>query len=426
MTITRSNLLPGVHLRAIQTKKFKSSFFSIVFNTPLKEETAAMNALIPHVLRRGTLNHPDMQSMSAALDELYGGAIEPVVRKRGETQSIGFVASFLDDAFTLDNSRIVEPAAELLVDVLFCPVIEDRVFSPDFVFREKINLINKIRGQVNNKRSYASSRLTQIMCEDEAYGVERLGSEERVVEITPESLWDHYLNLLATAEIEIYFCGSASYDRVEWAVNLLLSGLPLREEVVHCDCDVRITAPETPRFVEQCMDVTQGKLVMGFRTGGVTCWEEDYPALSIANAIFGGTSMSKLFMNVREKLSLCYYASSSIERMKGIMSVSSGIEFEKFEEAKAEILAQLDCVKNGEISEDELEGARRILIGGLRTIPDGQGSMEDYWMSQSVAGLETEVDEVIERLEKVTKEDVVAVANKLQLDTVYFLKGLED
>lgn len=426
MTIKRKELLPGVHLRAIQTNKFRSSYFSIVFNTPLKEETAALNTLIPYVLRQGTINHPDMQSMSAALDELYGGAIEPVVRKRGETQSIGFVCSFLDDAYTLDQSRIVEPATQLLVDVLFCPVIEDGAFSTDFVFREKINLIQKIRGQMNNKRGYANQRLSQIMCDQEAFGVERLGTEERVVEITPESLWDHYLNLLATAEIEIYFCGSASYERVEWAVNLLLSGLPLRGEVENCSCDVRITAPETPRYVEQAMDVSQGKLAMGFRTGGVTAWEEDYAALSMANAIFGGTSMSKLFMNVREKLSLCYYASSSIERMKGIMFVSSGIEFEKFEEAKAEILEQLECVKRGEISSEELEGARRILVGSLRSVPDGQGQLEDFWLAQSVAGLETDTEDLISKLEAVTLDEVVAVANKLQLDTVYFLKGLED
>lgn len=426
MTITRTNLLPGVHLRAVQTSKFKSSFFSIVFNTPLREETAAMNALIPWVLRQGTITYPDMQSLSAALDELYGGAIEPVVRKRGESQSIGFVASFLDDAYTLDKSRIVEPAAELLVNILFSPVIVDNAFNPDFVNREKANLIQKIRGQINDKRYYASQRLTQIMCKDEAYGVERLGSEESVEKITAESLWDHYLNLLATAEIEIYYCGSASYERVEWATNLLLAGLPLRGEVEETTCDIRITVPEEPQFVEQAMDVSQGKLAMGFRTGGITVWEKEYSALAIANAIFGGTSMSKLFMNVREKLSLCYYASSSLERQKGIMTVSSGIEFEKFAEAKKEILAQLDCVKNGDITPEELEGARRIVINGLRTVPDGQGKLEDFWTSQAMAGLDTNVEDMVAELEAVTLEQVVAAAQKLELDTVYFLKGLEE
>ncbi len=426
MTITRSNLLPGVHLRAIRTSKFKSSFFSIVFNTPLRKETAAMNALIPFVLRQGTINHPDMQSLSAALDELYGGAIEPAVRQRGETQSIGFVASFLDDAYTLDHSVIVEPASQLLVDILFCPLIEEGNFSSEFVTREKENLIQKIRGQVNDKRYYANQRMIQSMCQNEAYGVERLGSEEEVEKITPQGLWDHYLNLLATAEIEIYYCGSASYERVEWATNLILSGLPLRGEVVHCDCDVRITAPEEPQFFSQSMDVSQGKLSMGFRTGGVTAWEEDYPALILTNAIFGGTSMSKLFMNVREKLSLCYYASSSIERLKGIMTVSSGIEFDKYDQAKEEILAQLEAIKKGDVTADELEGSRRIIIAGMQTVPDGQGRMEDFWLGQAIAGLDENVEDMVKKLETVTLEQVVAVANKLQLDTIFFLKGMED
>ncbi|MFI3252757.1 MAG: pitrilysin family protein [Eubacteriales bacterium] len=426
MTITRSNLLPGMRLRAIQTSKFKSSFYSIVFNTPLRKETAAMNALIPSVLRQGTINHPDMQSLAAALDELYGGAIEPVVRQRGETQSIGFVASFLDDAYTLDKSVIVEPASQLLVDILFCPLVEERAFSTDFVTREKENLIQKIRGQVNDKRYYANQRMIQHMCQNEAYGVERLGSLEEVEKITAKGLWDHYLQLLATSEIEIYYCGSASYDRVEWATNLILSGLPLRGEVVHCDCDVRITAPEEPHFVSQSMDVSQGKLSMGFRTGGVTAWEEDYPALIMVNAIFGGTSMSKLFMNVREKHSLCYYASSTIERLKGIMTVSSGIEFEKFDQAKTEILAQLEAVKKGDITTEEMEGSRRILIANLQTIPDSQGRMEDFWLGQAIAGLDEDVDTMVEKLEAVTVEQVVAVANKLQLDTIFFLKGLEE
>lgn len=426
MTITRSNLLPGVHLRAIQTSKFKSSFFSIVFNTPLRKETAAMNALIPSVLRQGTINHPDMEALSAALDELYGGAIEPVVRQRGETQSIGFVASFLDDAYTLDKSLIVEPASQLLVDILFCPLVVERAFSTDFVNREKENLIQKIRSQVNDKRYYASQRMIQEMCQGEAFGVERLGTEEEVEKITTTGLWDHYLELLATSEIEIYYCGSASYERVEWATNLILSGLPLRGEVVHCDCDVRLTATEEPQYHSQAMDVSQGKLSMGFRTGGVTAWEEDYPALVLANAIFGGTSMSKLFMNVREKLSLCYYASSSIERMKGIMTVNSGIEFDKYEEAKSEILAQLEAVQNGDITADEIEGARRIIIGSLQTIPDGQGRLEDYWFGQAAAGLEEEPQALIDKLELVTVEQVANVAKKLQLDTIYFLKGLEE
>ena len=173
------------------------------------------------------------------------------------------------------------------------------------------------------------------------------------------------------------------------------------------------------------MDVTQGKLALGFRTGGLTCWETDYPALYLAVAVFGGTTLSKLFMNVREKLSLCYYASATLEKMKGLVLVSSGIEFDKYQTAKDEILAQLEAVKRGEIEDWELEGSRRTLIGALRSTLDDQSRQEEYWLGQAAAGLEGGPEELAAQLEGVTREQVAAAARKLELDTVYFLKGKE-
>ena len=174
------------------------------------------------------------------------------------------------------------------------------------------------------------------------------------------------------------------------------------------------------------MDVSQGKLAMGFRTGGLTCWEEDFPALYLATAVFGGTTLSKLFMNVREKLSLCYYASATLEKMKGLVLVSSGIEFDKYQTAKDEILAQLEAVKRGEMEPWELEGSRRTLIGACMAILDEQSRQEEYWLGQTTAGLEESPKELAARLEAVTREQVAAAAQKLQLDTIYFLKGKED
>ncbi len=171
--------------------------------------------------------------------------------------------------------------------------------------------------------------------------------------------------------------------------------------------------------------MTQGKLAMGFRTGGLTCWEEDFPALYMAAAVFGGTTLSKLFMNVREKLSLCYYASATLEKMKGLVLVSSGIEFDKYQTAKDEILAQLEAVRRGEIEDWELEGSRRTLIGMCRATLDDQGRQEEFWLGQAAAGLEEGPEELAARLETVTREQVAAAAQKLELDTVYFLKGKE-
>ena len=173
------------------------------------------------------------------------------------------------------------------------------------------------------------------------------------------------------------------------------------------------------------MDVTQGKLALGFRTGGQTCWEPDYPAFIVMNAIFGGTTLSKLFLNVREKLSLCYYASSAMEKMKGLILVSSGIEFDKFQTARDEILAQLEAIRRGEIEDWELEGAKHTLMGGHLATLDDQGRQEEFWLGQAAAGLETTIEELCAQFEGVTKEQVARSAQRLELDTVYFLKGKE-
>ncbi|MDY3905390.1 MAG: pitrilysin family protein [Lawsonibacter sp.] len=424
--VKRRELFPGVWLRAVHTDKFKSAYLSVTLMSPLDPETAGANALIPSVLRRGTAVHPDMESLSAALDGLYGGAIEPAVRKKGETQCVGFAASFLDDAYALEGEQILEPAAALLGEVLLKPYTQNGGFSPDYTAGEKANLLDRIRGQINDKRTYATHRLTQLMCGEEAFGVDKLGDEAHVEAITPASLWQRYQQLLREAAVEVYYCGSAQPDRVEAAMRSALAGLPVNGDRLDPDCEVRISAGPEPRVVEEAMDVTQGKLAMGFRTGGLTCWEEDYPALVLCNAIFGGTTLSKLFLNVREKLSLCYYASSVLEKMKGLVLVSSGIEFDKYQQARDEILAQLDNIRSGKIEDWELEGARRTVISGHLATLDDQARQEEFWLGQAAAGLDETAEELAARFEAVTREQVMEAARKLELDTIYFLKGKED
>ena len=423
--VTRRELFPGVWLRAVHTDKFKSAYLSLTLLCPLDKDTAGPNALIPAVLRRGTAVHPDMESLSAALDELYGGAIEPAVRKKGETQCVGFAASFLDDAYTLKGEKILESAAALLGEILLNPYTQDGCFCPDYTEGEKQNLIDRIRSQINDKRTYATQRLVQEMCRHEAFGVDKLGNEESVAAVTPQSLWQQYQKLLNEAAVEVYYCGSAEVGRVEAALRSALAPLEQGGERTVPDCQVRLTAGPEPQLVTEALDVTQGKLALGFRTGGQTCWEESYPALAMMNAVFGGTTLSKLFLNVREKLSLCYYASSILEKQKGLVLVSSGIEFDKFDTAKNEILAQLEAIRRGEIEDWELEGARRTLISGHLATLDDQGRQEEFWLGQAVAGLDATVEELAAQFETVTAQQVAECAQKLELDTIYFLKGKE-
>jgi len=339
---------------------------------------------------------------------------------------VGFAASFLDDAYALEGESILEPAAQLLGEMLLQPYTENGVFCSEYVNSERSNLIDRIRAQRNDKRQYSMYRLGQEMCKDEAFGVDKLGDEERVRAITSDSLWQPYQTLLSSARIELYYCGSAQIERVKQALLGAFSALPVNENRWMPDCQVCGSANQRePKIVEESLDVTQGKLAMGFRTGGITVRDDAFPALLIMNAVFGGTSMSKLFMNVRERLSLCYFASSGLERIKGLMLVSSGIEFEKYQQARDEILAQLEACRRGDITGDELEGARRIIVTALRTTLDSQNRMADYWLGQAVAGLEEGPEELVLRVEGVSVDQVAEVARRLELDTVYFLKGKE-
>ena len=422
--VTRTQLLPGVHLTAVQTQKFKSSVLGMQFLSPLARETAALNALLPAVLRRGTVAHPDMERLSAALDELYGGTLEPTVRKKGETQCVGFVGSFLDDAYTLDGSAVLEPAAALLGELVLEPYTRDGAFCPDYTRQERENLVNRIRAQINDKRQYAQLRVVAEMCAGEPFGVDKLGDEASASAITPQALWEHYQKLLRTAPVEFYYCGSAPFERVEGAVRAIARRLPQGERTP-VPPPVKGSAPAQPRRVEEALDVTQGKLAMGFRTGA-DAWDEDYPALTLVNAVYGGTTTSKLFMNVRERLSLCYYASSSYARSKGIMTVSSGVEQKDYDRAVEEITRQLTAVQNGDWEDWEQQGALQAMLSSLTSLPDSQSALENYYLGQIATDCDETPEQLARALREVTKERIMAAAQSARLDTVYFLHGKEE
>lgn len=425
MNVIQKELMPGVTLTALRTDKFKSSCLSLTMYAAMNKEDITANALLPSVLRRGTVQHPDAQSISAALDDLYGGTLEACVRQQGEVQCIGFIGSFLDDAFSLDGTAILEPAATLMGELLLCPTTENGVFRADYVSGEGKNLADRIRAQINDKRPYSIKRLKELMCEGEPYGLDKHGFAEEATSITPEKLWNRYQKLLNTAPISLYYCGSAPLDRVEDALKNALACLPERQCISMPSCATGHSEVVKTRNFVDALDVTQGKLALGWRTGGITIQSEEYPALLVMNAIYGGTTTSKLFMNVRERLSLCYFASSMLDKQKGVMVVSSGIEFDKYDQAKDEILAQFDACVKGDFTDREMEAGRRAVVSSLTASEDSQGRLEDYWLGQAAANMAQKPADLANAVERVTKEQVVAVAQKLQLDGIYFLKGKE-
>lgn len=423
MKYCRTELLPGVRLTAIQTSKFKSGYWGVYVLTPMGPEAAA-NALVPRVLRRGTRRHPGVRPLSEALDELYGGTIEAAVRKRGEVQCVGFAASFLDGALAPGGEDLLSAAAGLLGELLLDPALENGAFRPDWLEGERTNLIDQIKGEINDKRFYAQKRAIELMCEGEGYGLDAKGTIEGAEAVTPDSLYDRYETLLSSAPVELYYCGSARPERVAEAWTAALSRLPQGSRSQTLPDRSHRPSQEVRRQSER-LDVTQGKLVLGFSGGGVSLTHPDYPSFLTLNALYGGTTTSKLFLNVREKRSLCYYASSMVDKLKGLMLVSSGVEFEQFQAAEDEILAQLEACRQGDFTEEELTAAKKSLISGLRSTLDVQWQLEDFWLTQNVGETGEEPEALAGRIEQVSAQDVAEQAKRMQLELIYRMEGTE-
>lgn len=420
MDKTRKELLPGVFLTVQPTDKFKTNCLSVSLIRPLCREEAALNALLPDVMLRGCGMCPDMTAISAWLDQRYGAGIQSTVRKKGEVQAIGLFLDYINERYTLEGENLTEDACRLLGSFLLDPVLENGAFRADYVEGEKINLINAIQSQINDKRTYASIRLREEMFGAEAYGVSKYGDPEDVAAITPEALYAHYQKILATSQVELIFTGNADTEDLENTLREVFAALP-REKLVKTGTTLG-AMPEAVRDVTERMDVSQGKLVMGFRTG-ITSGDEMYPALLMLNGVYGGSLTSKLFMNVREKMSLCYYASSGIDRFKGVMVVSSGVDTEQYETARKEILRQLDACKQGEITEEELESTRSFLISNLKTGEDSPYNLDDFQLGQVIGGYDYTAESLAESLKTITVPEIQAAAERLRLDTVYFLCG---
>ena len=308
-------------------------------------------------------------------------------------------------------------------ELLLSPATRGGLLLPQYVDSERDKMLDTIRSRINEKRGYSLFRCIEEMCCCEDFAVGRLGGEMECQAIHYQKLTKHYRALLQTCPLEIFYCGRAGEDEVASATRDALSALPRGGIDYDLGTDVRMNAlEEAPRYVEEELPVSQGKLVIGFRLG--ECMEDpDIAALHVFNSVYGSGTSSKLFMNVRERLSLCYYASSIIDIHKGIMLVASGIEFEKFGAARDEILAQLEAMKRGEITEAELNAAKAGVASDLRSLMDSQGELEGFYLAQALDGADYGPMELAELAESVTKEDVVAIANSVECDLIYFLKG---
>ena len=413
-------LLPGVTLRCYTDSRFKQGCLSFQMVRLMKPEEAALNALLPAVLLRGCVQHPDLRSITARLDELYGASVGALVRRVGDYQTTGLHCGFMEDRFALEGDQIFAPMVDLLRQLLLQPILEDDGFSREFVESEKKNLIATIEAERNDKRAYAASQLMKLMCKADSFGIPRLGEKAQVAQITPQQLYAHYQHILKTSTVELFYVGSFGAEQVAELTKPLLAEIsrsvqPLPKQTPFTPCE--------PSENQEEMDITQAKLCLGYVTP-VTNQSPDFAAMQVLNMVFGGGMTSKLFMNVREKLSLCYSIGSGYHGSKGIMTVSAGIDTEKYDLARREIDSQLDACRQGDITADELQAAKEAILSSLRGVTDSPGAIENWCITGTLSGQPMTISQYMAAVEGVTIEQVAAVAQKLQLHTGFFLKGV--
>ena len=417
--IQTMTLADGVTLRCFYDNRFKQGALSFQLVRPMAGGEASLNALIPAILLRGTKKHPDLRSITMHLDDLYGAAVGSMVRRVGDWQTTGLACGMMDDRFALPGDKVLEPMIDFLRELLLEPCLEDGVFRADFVESEKKNLIATIESDLNDKRVYAMNRMLRNMCRADALGIPRLGYTEWVAAATPESLYSHYRKILRESRIDICYVGSAPSWQVANLLKPILNALDRDYKALPAQTPFHDAGPSNE--VEH-MDVTQAKLCMGYTTP-ITIGTEEFAAMQVMNSIFGAGMTSKLFQNVREKLSLCYSIGTSYYGAKGLMTLSAGIDAADEEKAKAEIAAQLDAMCRGEITEGEMAAAREAILSGLRGIHDSPGAIENWYASSALSGLPWTPAEYMEHIAAVTAEQVAEAAKKLTLHTTYILKG---
>ncbi len=421
MSVIREAIGEGIFFNMVPSDSFKSRELTVNFIVPLARDTAAPDALLPAVLLRGTRTYPNLSAIQRRLASLYDAHLSGHTGKRGEAQVITFSASVLNADCIPDGTDAFGELLKVFEEALFEPVTENGCFIADYVESEKRNLTDAIRAKINNKNAYAVSRCFEEMCAGEKYGVPDTGRIEDVEGITPEALYHRYLTVLKTAAVEIFYVGNGRPEQIVPRLREMFRGRP-RGAVVSSPTEVIRTPMADVRIVTEEQPVRQGKLTLGFRTGSVLS-DGDYFIFSLFSELYGGSPSSKLFMNVREKLSLCYYCRCISEAQKGLMLVASGIEVDKKDETIREILAQLEAIRRGEISQEEMDAAKKSLVNGYRELRDSASALGNWYLNRLLSGISTTPEETADQVMSVTKEQVVDAARRLKLDTIYFLKG---
>lgn len=415
------DLKEGIKLHTIKTDKFKTNLVAVFLTTKLNRENVTKNALISMILRRGSKNMPSQEEISKKMEEMYGASFDCGLDKTGDNQVLKFYIESINDNFLpKQGENNLKKSVENIIEIVFNPYIENERFKKEYIDQEKKNLTQKIQGKIDNKARYAMDRCIEEMYKGEPFGLFKFGYIEDLENINENNLYDYYKELINSCKIDIFVSGNVNNETIDIInKNEVMQGILPRNPNYVVTGLVKKNKKEE-EIVTESMDVTQGKLLLGL---DVNIDEEKlkYDVL-IYNSILGGSANSKMFQNVRERAHLAYVASSSYLRHKNNIFINCGIEITNYEKALELIRKQIDDMKNGNFTEKDIEDAKTGIIATVKTISDEQDTEISYYFGQELSQSKTSIEEYISKVKNVNKEDIINVADKISINTIYFLK----
>lgn len=419
MEYAKIEIKQGIQLHTINTDKFKTNIIAIFLTTPITRESVTYNAVISSVLRRGSKTMPTQEQISKELEEMYGASFDCGIDKVGDNHVLKFYLETVNDNYLPQNEEdMLKKAQEKLADIVFNPLTENDVFKEEYVKQEKENIRRIIESRKDNKAQYALNRCLEEMYKGKPYGLFKFGFVEDLEKINAQNLYEYYQKLISECKIDIFISGNITQNN-DLANVQNINKLPAREPIYCKDCIEEKTKVEES-IIQESMEVTQGKLVLGLDIN-LKDEKEKYNAL-LYNSILGGTANSKLFQNVREKASLAYAASSKYLKNKSNIIIICGIEIPNYEKALKIIREQLEDMKNGAFSEEDIENSKKIIVSTIKSIADEQDTEITYLFGQELTGHKVTLEEYEKKVKSVSKEDIVEVARKININTIYFLK----
>ncbi len=409
----------GVKLLCINSNKFKTNCIKVDFYLPIGEHLAAQNVLTS-LMGHTSARYNTFTAFNAKVESLYGADFETGIATIGERVRIRFSVEIPDDRFSLDGNSIAEETVDFLVDIIKNPHCENGEFDKTATEREVRFTLENIEAEKNDKRSYAVSRLRQLMCQGEPYGIDREKLEEDVRNLDGKKLYNAYADMLKSSAVVITACGGLSEEMLKAKFTEFVDSIEERNpEKIET---VFIKKAEKIRYFKDEMDVNQAKLVIGLRSG-MENENDDYFPFRVMTDIFGGGPYSRLFLNVREKMSLCYYCGARLLREKGIIFIQSGIEEENYEKALSEIFNQIDVMKNGEFTDEDFESSIKALSDAFKGVEDSPVAVCTFYGSQVFDDELISGQEYAEKISAVTREQVTECAKRVSVDSVYLLAG---